>query len=176
MGCRFFYGAKAIHARATASAGEYLRELVVTGCMFNGQYSTCLQLDSVLQCSVIGNTDNGTPANGSWITLATNAVNGNYTFDCNHWHTQAPVVFATAAAYQWGLDTGIVMRAEGVHTVSGAATTDNITHGLSRTPTKVQLTPGTSVGDWYAGTMTSTVIPVTWATSGEPVWYWTASV
>ena len=174
-GCRFNLGGKAIHARATATAGEYLRELVVQGCMFNGHDSTCLQLDSVLQCSIIGNTDNGTPTNGSWITQATNAVNGEYTFDGNHWHTQAPTVFATAASYRWGLDTGVVMRNSG--SVAASSTTSVSTaHGLSRTPAWAQGTATINVGNFWNSVKNATNVGFTWSTSGSPTWHWEAHV
>jgi len=173
--CFFNYATIAILVEADAD--EQLDTLHVVGCGFQNATVCCIDMDSVNHAVITNNIDRGTPSAGSWNTRSSHASNfGEYQFDNNAWHTTAPASYSTAASYKFGVDTGIVMRAEGVHTVSGAATTDNITHGLSRTPTKVQLTPGTTVGDWYAGTMTSTIIPVTWATSGEPVWYWTASV
>lgn len=171
----FLYGAAAIQCRATASPGEYLDGLQVLGNKFIGQASTCLQLDSVTKAVITNNVDKGTPANGSWITSNTNSVNGDYTFDNNKWHTQAPNVFSTSASYEWGSDTGIRMRNSGTSSAS-STTALVVAHGLSRTPSFVLGMPTLNVGNFWNSAKDPTNISFTWVTSSSPDIHWQVEV
>ena len=184
-GNTFYGGATAIHTRATAAVGATpgarLAGLVVTGNSFLNQSSTCLFMDSVIHATITGNVDMGTPANGSWLTRSTSGSAlhsgsyGDYTFDGNHWHTQTPTIFSTAAVYRWGSDTGIVMRSNGVFS-AGSVLGASTAHGLSMTPTFVLGTPSNNVGTWYNSAKNATNIGFTWTNNLNVTWSWTAEV
>ena len=174
LGCEFNFGTNGITVRADAD--EQIDCLIVIGCLFQNITTSCLQMDSVNHAIITGNIDRGTPSSGSWITLSNHSTNkGEYQLDNNAWHTTAPVTFATAANYIYGDDTGIVGRARGLHTVSPAATSDTITHGLFRAPEAALVSPiAAAVGDWFLSTPGATTVQVNWATSGVPKWAWEA--
>jgi hypothetical protein len=171
IGCTFFGGGQHIKARATATAGEYLDGLIVMGNTFLGAATVTLALDSVMNASVTGNVDKGTPTNGSWTTSNTNAVNGLYSFGGNHWHTAAPAVFATSAVYNWGFDTGIVMRAR-VSVTAVSTTSVSVAHGLSRTPGWAMVAANSNVqnGPWIS-VLNGSNVGATYQDPGSPEIY-----
>lgn len=173
-GCTFNHGANGISVRATRRG--QLDCLIVADCLFQGLSTSCLDLDSVGNAIIANNIDRSRPKSGSWVTRSSHARNkGEYTFDGNHWHRAPPAVFATAATYHWGNDTGIVMRARGtfsaVETRSAAAP-----HGLSRTPSWCQGTPTRDVGRYWNSVKDSRRIGFTWSQPASPDWHWEAEV
>jgi len=173
-GCTFNYGTNGITVRATRRA--QLHSLIVTGCLFQNLTSSCLDLDSVAKATIANNIDRGRPQSGSWVTRSSHARNkGEYSFDGNHWHSVPPAVFATAATYRWGQDTGIVMRARG--TFSAVETRSaGVAHGLSRAPSWCQGTPTRDVGRYWNSVKNHRRIGFTWARPGSPDWHWEAEV
>ena len=164
-----------------ATVALRLSSLNITNNKFANHSNQSLALDSVGDCRITGNVDVGTPASGSWYTTGTHASKGSYYFDNNKWHTTAPALFDTASTYRFGSDRGIVTRNNGTATVGNAATTVVVNHGLSRTPSKVVVSPKytTSLGSFFTSSYTSTQFTITWVTATvdtNAVWVWEAEV
>jgi hypothetical protein len=176
IGSTFNGGGQHINARATATAGEYLNGLQVAANTFLNAATTTLALNSVMKCSIFGNVDKGTPTNGSWTTSASNAVNGQYSFNGNHWHTTSPATFSTAAAYKWGNDTGIVMRNR-VSGTAAATTSLSVAHGLSKAPSWAVVSANANVGNGpWISVLNSTNVGASWQNSASPTLYFSVEV
>lgn len=159
-----------------ATAANRISNLSITGNQFASISNNSLILDSVLNCTILGNVDNGTPSGGSWITKGTFG-NGNYTFDNNRWHTAAPGLFHAASTYRFGNDTGIVGRNRGNNIPGAAATSLIINHGLFTTPTMVDfMIEGASLGNTWITARGATSFTANWVTSSTPAINWTAEV
>lgn len=154
--------------QVAATASNKVQHVLIDGVMFDAQNTQALSLDSVTNCRIVNCIDRGTPSSGSWITSGTHATKGSYIFDNNSWHTTAPATFDTASTYKWGNDTGIVMKATGLQSGIGTGVTSvAVTHGLSRTPTKILATPlyATSTGAWFVHTIGATTFTIQWPTA-----------
>jgi hypothetical protein len=163
-----------------ATASERVGDVLIANNMFANITGNPLLLDSVLNCTVTGNSDRGTPATGSWNTKNTFG-NGVYTFDNNRWHTVAPALFHSGSTYKWGDDTGIVGKAKGVTTALISTTALVVSHGLFKAAAHVLVTPQytTSTGSWRTNTYAATTFTINWDTitpSGACVWHWEATV
>lgn len=163
---------------AQAFSGAHVSYLTIDGNTFLGCTTTTIQLDSVVPATIVNNTDIGSPTNGSYATIATD-IPGTYTFDNNHWSSNALLNFDGTATYYWGNDLGVYGRrvVKTVGTLSG--TTVTITHGLITTPSKVifSINPGaTNPGaSWVTG-VTSTQFTVAWENPAIVTVYWEAQV
>lgn len=165
IGNQLFGGNIGIGTSSTATLR--VQRLIIADNQFSGHANQSLSLNSVFNCTITGNQDAGTPSAGSWITSATNAAGGSYTFDNNRWHSTAPALFHTGSTYLWGNDTGIVARASGESAVASGASNLVINHGLFRLPRRVLATPKytTSIGSIFTNSYTATQFTATWPTA-----------
>lgn len=167
------YVAQGVNVVATGA--DRVSHITISDNNFLAISNNCIVLDSVLNATITGNVDGGTPTGGSWITKGTFG-NGSYVFDNNRWHTAAPGLFHSASTYRFGNDTGIVGRNAGNNTSGGGATSLVVNHGLFTTPRVVLVTPETNVGSFFANTLTGAQFTVTWATAAAAKWHWQAEV
>lgn len=130
----------------SGNAASRANNITILGNQFLSVQNASLNLDSIDQCSIVGNVDSGTPSLGSWITNETNASYGSYLFSQNHWHTTAPTTYGANSTYRFGNDTGIVGRNSGVQNTADGAT---IAHGCFRTP-KLAIAQTTVSGEFVS--------------------------
>lgn len=95
------YGAYGIFCDATAT--KRVTGLAISDNTFNTVLNP-LMLDSVAKCLVTGNTDTGTPANGSMNTKGTFGP-GDYTIANNSWGPGASALWHPASVYRQSFNT-----------------------------------------------------------------------
>lgn len=159
----------------SASGAQRVSRVTISNNSFASIASNALLLDSVLNCKIIGNTDASTPASGSWNTQGTFGA-GSYSFDNNGWYTVAPALFHTGSTYRFGNDTGIVGRNRGANSPGVAATSLVISHGLFRTPTKINANVSGLLEATGIFTIGASTFVAAWTTNTNATVMWDAEV
>jgi hypothetical protein len=171
-GVQTFGGASSIQVIATAS--QHVSDFSISNCVFMGATLVTVQLDSVINCVLTGNTDLSNPSLGSFSTAATFGA-GSYAFDNNTWTSNALANFHAGSSYKFGNDRGATGRNSGFASGGAATASFVVNHGCLTTPTRVALTPEGNAGNFFISNRTATQFQINW-TSGATVvgWSWEA--
>jgi hypothetical protein len=177
MGVTFRAGNYAI--RAEASGVARIADMTISGCVFDAHDKSCLYLDSVDRCSIVGNVQTGSAFTDGAISTVGTFGAGSYTFSSNSFQGTAAPVWHTGSTYEsFGNIGGPTMRARNLQVVAVAATTVTVTHGLVGTPSVIQATPRgtTGTGAWWVSAIGATTFTINWVTSTTVTWSWDASL
>lgn len=167
------FGNGAYNIIVGATTGSRAGLIVIDNNNFGAATIACLSLDSVNNCRITNNVDNGVSV-PSYQIAKTNAAGGAYTFGNNTWSNTAITVFDTTSSYTGTQDRGVTLVKSGVATVASGTSTV-INHGLVATPTQVYVTLQNGALTTYGvSSVGATSFTVTWAVSGPQQVNWTA--
>lgn len=159
-----------------ASASVRAAGIAITGNDLFAAAQASLQLDSVNGCQISGNTEHGSPAQGSFVIFRTNSLGGAYSFGAdNSWSTTLPSTIDPASGYTAEANRGVTLVNRGFAS-AGSGSTMTVAHGLLLTPDIILLSPEGSVGNFNYLNVTSTDFEISWGTSGAAAFSWEARV
>lgn len=154
-----------------ASNTSRVSGLVIRNNVLLSANTVSINLDSVLECQITGNTDLGSPTNGSWATTATFG-NGLYNFGGNSWASSSPANIHIGSSYHTNPDRGITFSNKGLVN-SPVGTSVTFPHGCVVAPNNVQLTANVPLTTLF-WTVSGGNITATYSPSSAAVITWTA--
>jgi hypothetical protein len=171
------FGNQSINIVVGATVGARAGDILITNNNFAISTAVCLSLDSVNNCDLTNNFDQGGGAIASYQILRTHASGGAYSFGGNNWSSHAITTIDAASSYRaLGPDRGPTFENKGVIT-SGGGTTLTVAHGCVIAPTVVNITQLGGAGmSALVSAIGPTTFDISYGTAGTPTFMWSCEV